>query len=114
MRAPPAPGPTVVPVQVDHSRRTLLVGGEPFLGSGWYADGNDNLRWAGNITAYAAAMQAQALVGDNQVMPYGLSTRFSPAEQIEFLDACDALGLRVIYPFAPTLAAGLQPRSELP
>lgn len=112
MRAPPVPAASkggVAPVQVDHSRRGLLVGGEPFLGSGWYADGNDARTWAGSAADYAAAMQAQALVGDNQVMPYGLSTRFSPAEQLGFLDACGALGIRVIYPLAPTLARGTVP-----
>ena len=35
MRASPPP-PGVIPAQVDHWRRGLLVGGEPFLGVGFY------------------------------------------------------------------------------
>ena len=52
MRAPPlntsvdGPNGTVQAVQVDHHRRGILVGGEPFVGSGWYMDGNDAHVWA--------------------------------------------------------------------
>ena len=37
MRLPsPAPNSSVVPVQLDHSRAGLLVGGQPFSGRGFY------------------------------------------------------------------------------
>ena len=35
MRAPPAP-PGVMPTQVDHYRKGLLVAGQPFMGVGFY------------------------------------------------------------------------------
>ena len=46
----------------------------PFLGSGWYVDGNDEAAWARNASAMAEAVARQAQLGDNQVMPYGPSS----------------------------------------
>ena len=95
MRAPPAAAATVEPVQVDHDRRGLLVGGQAFVGSGWYVDGNDEPTWRKNLSNMAAAIAMQAKVGDNQVMPYGLSTHFSAAEQRAFMDEMQRLGVKV-------------------
>jgi hypothetical protein len=95
MRAPAVPAATVEPVQVDHDRRGLLVNGRTFVGSGWYADGNDEQTWRKNLSTMAAAIAMQAKVGDNQVMPYGLSTHFSAAEQRAFMDEMQQLGVKV-------------------
>ena len=43
-----------------------------------------------------------------QIMPYGLSSHFTPAEQLSFLDRCDEAGIKVVYPLAPSVAAGMR------
>ena len=101
----------VTEVQVDHSRRGILIGGQPYIGSGWYADGNSN--WQHNLTAYLAVVTQQASVGDNLIMPYGLS-RFNASEQQRFLDHCAQLGIKVIYPLAPLISARMAWDSVLP
>jgi hypothetical protein len=53
----------------------------------------------------AAAIALQAKVGDNQVMPYGLSTHFSAADQRTFMDEMQSLGVKVLYPLAPAIPA---------
>jgi hypothetical protein len=95
----------VEPVQVDHAHRGILVNGSAFIGSGWYVDGNDEAAWKKNLTAMSFAITMQARVGDNQVMPYGLSTHFSPSEQWAFMDEMAGLGVKVIYPLAPAIPA---------
>jgi hypothetical protein len=103
--APPATGAGqgLAAAQVDHSTRGVLIGGEPFLGSGWYvADGFRTLE------SLMDAVSMQARVGDNQVMPYGLSERFDAAEQRSFFDHCASVGIKVIYPLAPTVGKGMR------
>jgi hypothetical protein len=103
MRAPSAAG-EVQAAQIDHATRGLLVGGDPFgLGTGWYIDGNEERLWKGNISAYAAAMERQASLGDNWVLPYGLSSRFTPSEQRWFLDRCAEQRVKVMMPLAPSI-----------
>ena len=96
-----------VPVQVDHHRRGLLVGGQPFVGSGWYLAGQDLspdwwLQADANLSAPLGVLARQAALGDNQVMPYQLSW-LPPAAQLRFLDGCAALGVKVLYPLAPAV-----------
>ena len=112
IRAPPpaAVGP-IEAVQVDHSRRGMLVAGQPYVGSGWYADGNSN--WQHNLSAYLDVVARQASVGDNLIMPYGLP-RFNASEQRAFLERCAELGIKVIYPLAPAIAARMAWDSVLP
>jgi hypothetical protein len=105
MRAPPpSAAGEVQAAQIDHATRGLLVGGDPFgLGTGWYIDGNEERLWKGNISAYAAAMERQASLGDNWVLPYGLSSRFTPSEQRWFLDRCAEQRVKVMMPLAPSI-----------
>ena len=62
------------------------MSGKTFIGSGWYADGNDEHTWRKNLSNMATAIAMQAKIGDNQVMPYGLSSHFSATEQRAFMD----------------------------
>ena len=73
----------------------LLVSGKTFIGSGWYADGNDEHTWRKNLSNMATAIAMQAKIGDNQVMPYGLSSHFSATEQRAFMDEMQQLGVKV-------------------
>ena len=96
MRAPLAPVPGVVPSQVDHSRRGLLVGGEQFLGVGWFFH-TGTIEGSGNFSQILTALARQATLGDNQLMPlsfFALEAR----EQREFLDTCESLGMKVMIP----------------
>ena len=97
MRAP-RPPPGVIVSQVDHFRRGLLVGGEPFLGAGFYisvpkpAD-NESLA----SSALWSLLERQAIMGDNQLMPYFFRALSHP-RRLAFLDYCEKLGLKVMIP----------------
>ena len=97
MRAPRPPS-GVIASQVDHFRRGLLVGGEPFLGAGFYISvpkPADNESLAGS--AVWSLLERQAIMGDNQLMPYFFRALSHP-RRLEFLDYCQKLGLKVMIP----------------
>ena len=78
MRAPTPAAGGAVAVQVDHSRRSLLVGGEPFFGTGWYSGTGNGTgdsaftpdsgtgHWSESIYT---RIEMQARLGDNMMMP---------------------------------------------
>jgi hypothetical protein len=68
-------------------------------------DGNEEHEWMNNITSYAIAMERQASLGDNWVLPYGLSARFTVADQRWFLDRCADVGVKVMVPLANTVGS---------
>ena len=82
MRAPKPAAGGAVAVQVDHSRRSLLVGGEPFFGTGWYS-GTGNGTGASAFTpdsgkghwseSIYTRIEMQARLGDNMMMPCATS-----------------------------------------
>ena len=103
MRAP-APPSGVVPTQVDHHRRGLLVGGEPFVGVGWYTSvtappANSSLQG----TELWELLSRQSIVGDNQMMPYFFSG-LTHEQRVEFLEYCETLGLKVMIPLDVNVA----------
>jgi hypothetical protein len=92
-----------VPVQVDYSRRGLLVGGETFFGSGWFTGTGDNY-WSGATEAAHAwettrvetmlMIRRQASLGDNIMMAYGLD-ELNATDKLQFLDTCAEYGMKV-------------------
>jgi hypothetical protein len=97
MRAPHPP-PGVMVSQVDHFRRGLLVGGEPFLGAGFYISvpkPAENESLAGS--ALWSLLERQASMGDNQLMPYFFRALSHP-RRLQILDHCQKLGLKVMVP----------------
>lgn len=105
-----------VPVQVDHARRGLLVGGETFFATGWFTGTGDNY-WSPNDahawqrdypTPWAGTMemiQMQARLGDNIMMAYGLD-ELNTTNKLRFLDQCAQYGMKVMYPLGEPLAGG--------
>lgn len=98
-RAPPLPeGSRVLPVQVDHTRKSLLIDGRTHHGVGWYMDfavGANGAFW-GFDDAQDLALRGMAPRGITQVMLYNF--QFYPAAaQLEFLDRAAASGLKVMY-----------------
>lgn len=81
------------PSVVDHTTRSLVVGGKPFLGMGWYL----NAGRAGNATELFGGLATHGQLGTNQLMPYEL-VALDPQEQLSFLDHCHASGIRVLFP----------------
>ena len=83
MRAPQPTAGGAVAVQVDHSRRSLLVGDELFFGTGWYTGTGDtyytpdsaNGHWSSSMDGPDSStykmIDMQARLGDNIMMPYG-------------------------------------------
>ena len=99
MRAPPPP-PGVIPTQVDHWTRGLLVGGEPFLGTGFYISvGAPAANESIVDSQLGRLLDRQAVMGDNQMMPYFFSGLSHP-QRLEFLDYCQQLGLKVMIPLS--------------
>ena len=89
---PPSANSTVVPVQVDHTTRGLLVDGKSFIGNGFYMQQTTD--WP-SLAEHVRDVLVP--MGVNVGMTYGLSSA-SKAEQITFLDACFAAGFKVMYP----------------
>eukprot|EP01044_Picomonas_judraskeda_P006306 COSAG03_NODE_623_length_6665_cov_3.515230_5_plen_416_part_00 len=92
------PGPAVAPgsTQVDHHIRALRVGGQPFVGQGWYVYGG--FAWAQqNISMLFAPVKRQAELGIDLIMPYNLND-FNITDQQRYLDWCHAVGVKVLYP----------------
>ena len=50
-------------------------------------------------------MERQASLGDSWVLPYALSSRFTPEEQRWFLDRCADQGVKVMVPLASTVGS---------
>lgn len=96
MRAPPLPaGSSVLPVQVDHTTKSLLVDGRPHAGVGFYLDGVGHEHGGfHNITDYLVHSSAPNRV--NHGMIYRLHT-FPAAEQLWVLDQVAAVGFKVMY-----------------
>ena len=93
-RAPAAAAPARSVSQVDHLTRTMRVEGEAFLAVGWYYSIDDN--GENNLTEFVAA-QAQA--GVNTLLLYTfpyLMLHGEAAMQRRVLDACDAVGMKVL------------------
>jgi hypothetical protein len=98
-------------VQVDHSARMLRVGGVIFQGSGWYfsVPSWPPSRWHSctqaliiNSTActalWVATIRPRSALGTLSMMtPNGLGN-LQPMAQLAFLDACETLGVKVMYP----------------
>ena len=107
MRCPHPPA-GVVPTQVDHFRRGLLVGGQPHVGVGWYF--HTGTIEGGNFSAVLASLARQSLLGDNQLMPISFFA-LEPANQKFFLDTCERLGLKVMIPLSWSAGGVYQPFS---
>eukprot|EP00039_Didymoeca_costata_P017633 m.326957 g.326957 ORF g.326957 m.326957 type:complete len:686 (-) comp16563_c0_seq2:5534-7591(-) len=91
-RAAPLPASTTaIPTVVNHETRGILVGGQSFLGRGWYVGVE------GNSTIVAGAVQKQAELGINMVMPYQM-VKWSSEEQLNFMNLCLAMGVKVMFP----------------
>jgi hypothetical protein len=110
MRAPPPP-PGVIPTQVDHFRKGLLVGGEPFVGAGWYISVGmmrDTVAGSYEKSDIWPLLDRQAIVGDNQLMPYFFGALSHP-HRLELLDYCQKLGLKVMIPLGVNVAYSADP-----
>ena len=93
---PPASSSRVEVVQVDHASRGLRVSGREWAGVGWYLAAASPTSWNNSLEVLARHVAADSARGVNQGMVYGLMTR--PAEeQLRFLDACAAVGFKVMY-----------------
>jgi hypothetical protein len=97
-------------VQVDHSTRALRVGGQAWQGSGWFVSMPSwpPVHWLPctrppiNRTVCSSlwleTIRPRASLGTlTQIMPYGL-WKLEPDAQLAFLDACEILGVKVMYP----------------
>ena len=78
----------------------MLVGGEPFLGEGFYISvdtpaANESLA----DSALWRLLDRQAVTGDNQMMAY-FFPGLSHAHRLEFLDYSEKLGLKVMIPLS--------------
>jgi len=92
----PPPTTGVQAVQIDHERRGILLGGEPWIGQGWYVEKVDDLNWH-SVRELARVVQYQLVPkGINQALFYGLNRR-SPQDQILFLDLMHEIGFKVMY-----------------
>lgn len=94
-RAPVAGAPPVQSVsQVDSLTRTIRVGGVPFLSVGWYYSIFDN--GERNLTEFVS-QQARAGVNTLLLYTFPMMMLHGKAElQREVLDACDAVGMKVL------------------
>jgi hypothetical protein len=94
-RAPPLPaGSSVLPVQVDHSIKSLLVDGRPHAGTGFYLSWEAQTYGAfANMTEYIEKSLAPG--GLNHGMVYRLHA-LPPAEMLYVLDRAHSVGFRVM------------------
>ena len=96
-RAPPLPASSaVLPVQVDHSRRSLLVDGRTWRGVGFYMAGfGQGGYWWGYEDLGDLALRGFAPHGVNQGMLYNF--QYFPVDvQLSFLDRAAAVGFKVM------------------
>lgn len=96
-RAPPLPASsTVLPVQVDHSRRSLLLDGRIWRGIGFYMAGfGQGGYWWGFQDLSDLVLRGLAPHGVNQGMLYNF--QYFPIEvQLKFLDRAAAVGFKVM------------------
>ena len=78
--APPAENSTVQTVQVDHSRKGLLIGGKPWVGQGWYMS-----PWNQSLELLSDAIRDElAPHGINQGMVYGPHPHLDPRPDPKF------------------------------
>jgi hypothetical protein len=90
-------------VQVDHSRRGLLVSGKPWVGQGYYIGHGPGNSTDWDLDVLADIIRATMVTkGINWGMVYGLGPSASyaghtPAKRTQFLDACAEMGFKVIY-----------------
>ena len=107
---PPAAGSAVQPVQVDHSRRGLLVGGKPWSGVGWYVQTQQSCcgppaygqkedpSLFGHLSNLTSVIRAEMVPrGINLAHLYGMQTH-PVQEQLDFLDSISGDGFKVMYP----------------
>jgi hypothetical protein len=94
-RAPPLPtGSSVLPVQVDHSIKSLLVDGRPHAGTGFYLSWDAQAYGAfANMTEYIEKSLAPG--GLNHGMVYRLHA-LPPAEMLYVLDRAHSVGFKVM------------------
>jgi hypothetical protein len=119
-RAPPVPaGSSVLPVQVDHSIKSLLVDGRPHAGTGFYLSWDAQPYGAfANITEYIEKSLAPG--GLNHGMVYRLHA-LPAAEMLYVLDRAHSVGFKVMLdmptdlddcgkPGPPNMNAGTRPK----
>ena len=104
-RAPPLrAGSRAVPVVVDHHTKSLNVGGELFLGLGWFlglADFNGTEHVKIVPETVLELVRTQAALGANQVLVIESQVRkWTNTELLAFMDGCDELGVKVLHPMA--------------
>ena len=93
VRLSPLPaGATAVPTALDHTTKGVLVGGEPFLGIGWYVAPSSA---EGNVNLFSG-------LGINQIMPYALKETPTIAHNatrlVRYLDEAEAAGVKILWP----------------
>ena len=95
---PPSLDNSVIPVQVDHTKKALLVGGQSFVMQGYYM-GTDH------PTNDSFWLQHELNVIKQKLVPNGLNVGMlydlqnEPLNvQLQFLDGCHRAGFKVIYP----------------
>ena len=107
---PPASGSPVLPVQVDHSTKSVRVDGTVFAGNGYYIDYSGSAEFGGyhndglSYNGAAADLVRDARRGVNQGMIYELGT-FTPEQQLFILDTLHAGGYKVMYDLMSPLCA---------
>ena len=88
----PAATSAVEPVQVDHASRQLSVGGTPFNCVGWYMESDIPLSELTRLVQREFAPR-----GVNCAMVYGLSEYKKNADRMAFMDACAAVGFKIMW-----------------
>jgi hypothetical protein len=104
-RAPPlSTSSEAVPVVVDHSTKTLNVGGEMFLGLGFFlglANWNGTEHVKITPDTMLDALTQPASLGVNQVVVVEAQLRkLSDQEVLQFMDGCQRLGIKVLHNIA--------------
>ena len=103
MRVPP-PTSAVLPIQVDHHIKSLLVDGRPHPGNGFYHGGamfNKSHGHFANLTEFAVKVLAPSRI--NQGMVYRLYS-YPVDEQLRILDAMASVGFLVMYDLTGVVA----------
>ena len=91
LRAPQSGAPDVGVSVIDHTTRQILIDGRGFQGVGWYVNGG------GSVSSQLATISTQVRLGVNQIMPYAM-VDMNATEQRTYMDACHAMGVKVLYP----------------